>query len=180
MRTFGLVLVAALVVSATAVEAQVLCVELRGGAKTRRDVKFRDGSTCKAGERMAVPLGFAGSQGPTGPAGPAGAGGPAGPQGPEGLAGAGGPAGSQGPTGLAGPPGQNAAALEYAVVSVFVDRGSGPTRWAFYSVALGSPVGTTTGGDFRFTCSPPGPCKISYGAAVISDQSGNALVHPRL
>jgi len=31
MRTFGLVLVAALVVSATAAEAQVLCVELRGG-----------------------------------------------------------------------------------------------------------------------------------------------------
>src|SRR5262245_10136855 len=106
MRTFGLVLVAALVVSATA-EAQVLCVELRGGKATRRDVKFREGSTCKAGERqVVVPTGFAGSQGPTGPVGPAG------PQGPEGLAGAGGPAGSQGPTGLAGPPGQNASALE--------------------------------------------------------------------
>jgi hypothetical protein len=33
MRTFGLVLVAALVVSAAAAEAQVLCVELRGGRK---------------------------------------------------------------------------------------------------------------------------------------------------
>src|SRR5262245_49372176 len=136
MRTFGLVLVAALVVSATAVEAQVLCVELRGRANTRRDVKFREGSTCKAGERMAVPLGFAGSQGPTGPAGPAGAGGPAGPQGPDGLAGAGGPAGPQGPTGQAGQPGkpgQNAAALEYAVVTVLVDgkngTGQAPQRW---------------------------------------------------
>src|SRR5215472_6669082 len=169
MRTFGLVLVAALVVSATAAEAQVLCVELKGGKATRRDVKFRDGSTCKKGElELAVPArnltvsGPAGPQGPTGPAGPAGL------------------AGAQGPAGVAGPPGQNAPALEYAVVSVFVDRGSGPTRWATFSVALGSPVGTTTGGDFRFTCSPPGPCKISYGAAVISDQSGNALVHPRL
>src|SRR5262245_46484516 len=129
MRTFGLVLVAALVVGATAAEAQVLCVELRGGARTRRDVKFRDGTTCKAGERLAVPPAFAGSPGPTGPAGPAGAGGPAGPQGPDGLAGAGGPAGPQGPTGLAGQPGQpgqNAAALEYAVVTVFVDRNNGP------------------------------------------------------
>jgi hypothetical protein len=66
-------------------------------------------------------------------------------------------------------------------VSVFVDRGNGPTRYATFSVALGSPVGTTTGGDFRFSCSAAqAPCKISFGAAVISDQSGNALVHPRL
>src|SRR5262245_12088301 len=194
MRTFGLVLVAALVVSATAAEAQVLCVELRGGGKTRRDVKFRDGSTCKAGERMVVPLGFAAPQGPTGPAGPAGLAGPAGPAGlagpagPAGLAGAGGPAGSQGPTGPAGQPGQNAPALEYAVVTVFVDRNNGPgsspnpTRWAFYSVALGSPAVAHTGGTFRFSCSATqAPCKISYGAAVISDQSSaNATVHPRL
>src|SRR5262249_58777660 len=87
MRTFGLVLVAALVVSATAAEAQVLCVELRGGAATRHDVKFRDGSTCKKGEReLAVParevtfpsfpVGPQGPTGPAGPAGPAGAGGP--------------------------------------------------------------------------------------------------------
>src|SRR5262245_30437801 len=156
MRTFGLVLVAALVVSATAAEAQVLCVELRGGKATRHDVKFRDGSTCTAGEReLAVPAREVTL--PSVPAGP------------------------QGPTGLAGPPGQNASALEYAVVSVFVDRGNGPTRYATFSVALGSPVGTTTGGDFRFSCSATqAPCKISYGAAVISDQSGNALVHPRL
>jgi hypothetical protein len=67
------------------------------------------------------------------------------------------------------------------VVSVFVDRGSGPTRYATFSVVLGSPIGTTTGGDFRFSCSAAqAPCKISYGAAVISAQSGNALVHPRL
>jgi hypothetical protein len=67
------------------------------------------------------------------------------------------------------------------VVTVFVDRGSGRTPWARYSVALGSPAGTTTGGDFRFTCTPAHAlCKISFGAAVISDQSGNAAVHPRL
>ena len=181
MRRFGLVLVAALVVSATAAEAQVLCVEIKGGKATRRDVKFRDGSTCKKGEQeLAVPARNLPLSGPAGPQGPTGPAGPAGPQGPAGLAG---PAGPQGPTGLAGPPGQNASALEYAVVSVFVEKvgGNGPTRYATFSVALGSPVGTTTGGDFRFTCSPAqAPCKISYGAAVISDQSGNAAVHPRL
>jgi hypothetical protein len=67
-------------------------------------------------------------------------------------------------------------------VSVFVDRGSGPTRYATYSGPLGSPAGTTIGGDFRFTCpaAATAPCKISWGAAVISDQTGNAVVHPRL
>jgi hypothetical protein len=67
------------------------------------------------------------------------------------------------------------------VVAVFVDRGNGPTRWALYSVALGSPAGTTTGGDFRFTCTPAQQtCKVSIGAAVISQQSGNAAIYPRL
>jgi hypothetical protein len=57
----------------------------------------------------------------------------------------------------------------------------GPSRFALYSVPLGSPAGSTTGGDFRFSCSAAqAPCKISYGAAVISDQIGNAAVHPRL
>ncbi len=54
-----------------------------------------------------------------------------------------------------------------------------------YSVPLDSPAGpagTTTGGTFRFTCNTAdlAPCKISYGAAVISNQSGNAAIHPRL
>jgi hypothetical protein len=66
-------------------------------------------------------------------------------------------------------------------VSVFVDRGSGPTRYATLSGALGSPAGTTLGGDFRFSCSAAqAPCKISAGAAVISGQSGTTVVHPRL
>ena len=73
---------------------------------------------------------------------------------------------------------------EYAIVTVFVDRGGagGPSRFAFYSAPLGSPAGTTTGGVFRFSCSAAqAPCKISYGAAVVSAQSTtNALIHPRL
>jgi hypothetical protein len=72
--------------------------------------------------------------------------------------------------------------VEYGIVTVFVDRGSGPSRWAFYSAPLGSPAGTTTGGVFRFSCSAAqAPCKISYGAAVVSNQStANAVIHPRL
>jgi hypothetical protein len=71
---------------------------------------------------------------------------------------------------------------EYAIVTVYVDRGNGPSRWAFYSAPLGSPAGTTTGGVFRFSCSAAqAPCKISYGAAVVSNQStANATIHPRL
>jgi hypothetical protein len=71
---------------------------------------------------------------------------------------------------------------EYAIVTVFVDRGNGPSRWAYYSAPLGSPAGTTTGGVFRFSCSAAqAPCKISYGAAVVSHQStANAVIHPRL
>jgi hypothetical protein len=74
--------------------------------------------------------------------------------------------------------------VEYAIVTVFVDRGGvgGPSRFAFYSAPLGSPAGTTTGGVFRFSCSAEQqPCKISYGAAVVSHQStANAVIHPRL
>ncbi len=152
-------------------QAVVLCIELRGDADTRRDVKARNSSKCKAGEqKVALPRGSRGRQGPAGPAGPPGAAGPPEPP---------------GQLGQQGPPGAPAPTPEFAVVGVYVDRGSGPSRWAMYSVPLDSPAGpagTTTGGTFRFTCNTANlaPCKISYGAAVISDQSGNAAIHPRL
>ena len=44
--------------------------------------------------------------------------------------------------------------------------------WAVYSAQLGADTGATAGGSFRFSCSPAqAPCKISIGAAVVSDQS---------
>ena len=118
----------------------------------------------------AIKLALWPAKGPAGKQGQGPAGkGPAGPQGPQG------PAGAQGAAGAA------AAAPEYGVASVFVDRGNGPSRFATYSATLGSPPGATTGGGFRFTCTPnQSPCRISYGAAVISDRSGDAVVHPRL
>ena len=46
---------------------------------------------------------------------------------------------------------------------------------------MGSPVGTTTGGDFRFTCSSAqDPCKVSIAAAVLSDTTGSARVYARV
>ena len=70
------------------------------------------------------------------------------------------------------------------MATVFVKRGSGPgapSRFATFSAELGSPAGTTTGGQFRFTCTADQePCKVSLGAAVISSQTGTAAFYPRL
>jgi hypothetical protein len=64
---------------------------------------------------------------------------------------------------------------------VRVDRGSGAGIWATYSTTLGSPVGDTTGGTFRFTCNDTqAPCKVSATAAVLSSQTGGAHVYPRI
>ena len=81
--------------------------------------------------------------------------------------------GPRGPEGPQGPPG-TAANAEYGVANVFVSRGGArPPRYATFSTALGSPVGSTTGGQFRFTCTQAqAPCKISWGAAVISSGPG--------
>ena len=71
---------------------------------------------------------------------------------------------------------------EFGVANVFVSRGGErPARFATFSVTLGSPAGSTTGGAFRFSCSQAqAPCKVSLGAAVISDSSGEAILYPRL
>jgi hypothetical protein len=74
------------------------------------------------------------------------------------------------------------AAPEYGVATVNVSRGGAPAAvWATYSTLLGSPVGDTTGGVFRFTCSNANaPCTVSVGAAILSDASGSAQVYPRV
>ena len=71
---------------------------------------------------------------------------------------------------------------EFGVANVFVSRGGErPARFATFSVTLGSPAGSTTGGAFRFSCSQAqAPCKVSLGAAVISESSGDAILYPRL
>ena len=80
---------------------KILCVELRGNLETRRDVKYRTSSSCKAHEqKIALPRGL---KGPRGPQGPAGAQGTAGAPGPAGPAGAKGDRGDPGSPGLSVP-----------------------------------------------------------------------------
>jgi hypothetical protein len=108
-----------------------------------------------------------------------GATGPQGPQGPQGPHGPQGPAGPQGPQGPPGPP----ANAEFGVATVFVQRAPNttPSRFASFSVQLGTPGGVTTSGSFRFSCSATqAPCRISIGAAVISTRTGTVLFFPRL
>ena len=50
---------------------------------------------------------------------------------------------------------------------------------ATYSTTVGSPVGDTTGGTFRFTCTSA-PCKVSATADVLSNATGVAHVYPRI
>ena len=56
------------------------------------------------------------------------------------------------------------------------------SAWATYSTELGSPVGDTTGGSFRFTCTAAQePCKVSVVAKVLSDTSvATGKVYPRV
>ena len=93
------------------------------------------------------------------------------------TAGARGPPDRRDRQGNTGPP----IATEVGTASVFVARGDGdPSRWATYAVPLLAP-GSTTGGQFRFSCSAAQqPCKVSLGAAVISSETGTTGFYPRL
>jgi hypothetical protein len=140
-----------------------VCVQSSGSMQSLGDVNARlPNRWCKGQKprRLALyPVAAA-----RGPAGPAGARGPAG------------PAGAQGPQGPSG----SGNAPEYGVVNMRVSRGgNSPTIWATYSTQIGSPVGATTGGTFRFTCSAAqAPCKVSIAAAVLSRRTGAAHLLP--
>jgi hypothetical protein len=77
---------------------------------------------------------------------------------------------------------KGASAAEYGVATVNVSRGGNPaSAWATYSTRLGSPVGDTTGGVFRFTCSTANaPCTVAVNAAVLSSSHGAADFYPRV
>ncbi len=78
--------------------------------------------------------------------------------------------------------GKSEKGAEYGVATVNVSRGGKPaTAWATYSTRLGSPVGDTTSGVFRFTCATANaPCTVSVKAAVLSESHGTANVYPRV
>ena len=138
--------------------------------------QIKPGAISLASLSRAAKAGLAGHPGANGQAGPAG------PQGPKGDTGATGPAGPAGPKGSDGKDGKSAPAPEYGVADVLVSRGGHPaTTWARYSTTLGSPVGDTTSGTFRFTCSTANaPCTVSVAAAVLSANSESVGVYPRV
>ena len=121
-----------------------------------------------------VPPGGTGARGPRGLKGDTGA---TGPQGLQGLQGPKGDTGAQGPK---GDPGKNAPAPTYGIAQVFVSRGGKPAvPWATYSTSLGSPVGDTASGTFRFTCSTVNaPCVVS--AQAYTTDSGTVTLYPRI
>jgi hypothetical protein len=148
------------------------------GAAGPQGAKGDTGATGAAG--ATGPQGAKGDTGPTGAAGPQGLKGDTGATGATGPQGLKGDPGAKGDTGATGPQGP-AWQPEYGVANVRVDRGSGPGIWATYSTTLGSPVGDSTGGTFRFTCSDAqAPCKVSASAAVLSGSTGGAHVYPRI
>lgn len=102
----------------------------------------------------------------------------------DGKTGADGARGLQGERGEDGQPGRDAPAREYGIAQVFVSRSAKTaTPWATYSTLLGAPapVGDTTSGTFRFTCSDAqAPCTIALKAGVISPNAGAHTVYPRV
>lgn len=139
------------------------CAQRRGPKASVGDLNVKLHTACAKGQKPLKLALFPVPGAGTGPVGPQG------------------PPGADGPLGPAGPPGPSTAG-EYAVANVFVSRGNAPPSiWATYSAAMGSPIGTTTGGAFRFTCSPAqAPCKLSIAAAVLSNTTGSAVVHARV
>ena len=116
-----------------------------------------------------------------GTSGAGGAAGSQGPAGPPGVTGAQGPQGAPGPQGPQGPPG-TAPNAEFGLVTVFVDRGSGPSSFSLLAAPLGSPAAAAASGQFRFPCANAAGCKVSIGAAVISPArpSGTSGFFPRI
>ena len=57
-----------------------------------------------------------------------------------------------------------------------------PVIWGLFSTELGSPIGDTTGGTFRFTCTTAhDDCTVTIRASVLSDSStAPALFLPRI
>jgi hypothetical protein len=124
--------------------------------------------------------GATGPQGLKGDSGLAGADGATGLQGPKGENGLKGDKGDAGDAGAPGTDGKDAPAAAYGVAAVSVQRGSSAASvWASYSTRLGSPIGDTASGSFRFTCSvAQAPCAISVKAAVLG--SADHAIYPRL
>ena len=87
--------------------------------------------------------------------------------------------GATGKDGKNGTDGKDAPAATYGVGNINVSRGGAPaTLWQTLSTALGSPVGDTVSGTFRFTCSAAkAPCAVSVSAYATTS---GVTVYPRV
>ena len=180
MMVFGvLVLVLAISGGAFAAKGLLTGADIKNGSLTGADIKSH---SLGVGLLSAATLNkLTGKQAAAvgGPPGPAGASGQKGDTGPIGAG------GSNGATGLKGDKGdkgdQGAPWVpSYGIADVKVSRGAGSaTTWATYSTTLGSPVGDTASGSFRFTCSTANaPCKVSLDAYTSGTKS--AALYPRM
>ena len=162
---------------------------LKVNAVGNRQIKFGSVSCGKlsADLKMALCTGKPGAPGTPGAPGANGTVGSPGKNGGTGSNGDNGGPGSNGSNGGKGDKGDNAPLADYGIAQVLVARHGGtvalptfaPAQWAIYSTPLGSPVGDTTGGVFRFTCNTTqAPCEISVGAAVLG--SHDHAIYPRL
>ena len=168
-------LVALLIAGGSATAASLITSsDIKDESIQNRDIKKKAITMSRLAQTTQDKINKAGTPGPKGNTGATGAKGDPGAPGPKGDPGAPGPKGDPGAP----------AATEFGVATVYVDRGSGPKRWAGYSVPLGSPAGTTTSGHFRFQCRPEHapPCEVSVGAAVINTagQTGTVPFYPRI
>jgi hypothetical protein len=164
---------------------------LKANAVGNRQIKVGSISCAKFSPDVFAALckGIVGEQGPAGPAGPAGTTGATGAAGPQGATGSKGDTGAPGVSGTVaakgekGDKGDPAPTIDYGIANVLVSRGvEAATPWAQYTADLGSPVGGTTGGVFRFTCTTSkAPCTISVQAAVEGqDTTKKHTLYPRL
>jgi hypothetical protein len=147
---------------------------LKPNAVGNRQIKFGSVSCGKLSQDLKAAI-CTGKPGAPGTPGAPGA------NGNNGAGGAKGDGGSKGGNGSDGTNGSDGPAAQYGVATVNVTRGTSTAAWATYSTRLGSPVGDTTGGVFRFTCSTSNaPCTVAVRAAVLSYQSATYTVYPRV
>ena len=185
---------AAYAASSTAAPRSIAVHSCENSTRTLKTALTEHAQTCPAGMHDVIVGGVPGPAGPTGATGLTGATGPTGANGAQGLkgdtgaagpkgdTGATGATGPQGPKGDTGPAGTNAQALPYGIGQVLVDRGSGAAVWQTLSTTLGSPVGDTTGGSFRFTCKTT-DCQVSVQAyATVTGYQAypRVLIHKQL
>ena len=177
IMVFGvLVLVLAITGGSFAAKGLLTGANIKNGSLTGADIKSH---SLGVGLFSAATLNKITGKQAAGVGGQPGANGTNGAKGDIGATGAG---GATGANGLKGDKGDQGAAWvpSYGIADVKVSRGGNPAAtWATYSTTLGSPVGDTASGSFRFTCSTANaPCKVFLDAYTSGTKS--AALYPRM